>query len=48
MDPNWPPEQSFLVPGMSLEQGELPARQFGQFAFVYAQIFREPELVVTG
>ena len=47
VDPNWSAEQSFLVLGMSLEQGELLAKRFGQFAFVYAQAFREPELIIA-
>jgi hypothetical protein len=47
VDPNWSPEQSFLVLGMSLEQGELLATRFGQFAFVYARAFHERELIIA-
>jgi hypothetical protein len=48
IDPGWVPEQSFLVLGMSLAEGEILARRFGQLAYVFVQIFRTPELIITG
>ena len=47
-DPNWEPEDSFLVCGIDLETGLKLAGEFGQFAIAFHITGRKTTIEITG